>query len=62
MARQFLLDFSDSSIRDVDYIMRNFERQPRVPTGSEVDSERDDVIKNRANFQIVELTDWSAPT
>ena len=25
MARQFLLDFADSSIRDVSYIMRNFE-------------------------------------
>lgn len=24
MARQFLLDFSDSSIRDVDYVLRNF--------------------------------------
>ena len=25
MARQFLLDFADSSIRDVAYVMRNFE-------------------------------------
>ena len=36
MARQFLLDFSDSSIRDVDYIMRNFGSATTCPDVGEV--------------------------
>ena len=38
MAWQFLMDFSDSNIRDVSYIMRNFSRA-RCPQPSEVDHE-----------------------
>ena len=53
MARQFLLDFSDSSLRDVDHIMRNFGSASTCPDVREVDNERADVIKDRANFQII---------
>jgi hypothetical protein len=53
MARQFLLDFSDSSITNVDYIMRNFGNASTCPDVKEVDSERADVIKDRTDFQIV---------
>jgi hypothetical protein len=53
MARQFLLDFSDSSIRDVDYIMRNFGNASTCPDVREVESERDDVTKDRREFQIL---------
>jgi hypothetical protein len=52
-SRQFLLDFSDSSIRDVDYIMRNFGSASTCPDVREVDAERADVIKDRTNYQIV---------
>ena len=52
-ARQFLLDFSDSSLRDVDYIMRNFGNATTCPDVREVDNERNDVIKDRRDFQIV---------
>lgn len=52
MARQFLVDFSDTTIRDVDRIMRNFARS-RCPDPREIDSERDDVTNNRKNFRIV---------
>jgi hypothetical protein len=53
MARQFLLDFSDSSLRDVDYIMRNFGNASTCPDVREVDNERSDVVKDRRDFQIV---------
>lgn len=43
---QFLMDFSDSSIRDVEYIMRNFSRA-RCPQPSEVDLEYSDVTDDR---------------
>ena len=49
MSRQFLLDFSDTNITDANYIMRNFSKA-RCPQPSEVDSERDDVVKNYTNF------------
>jgi hypothetical protein len=48
IARQFLLDFSDSSIRDVPYIMRNFE-----PTCYGTTDETGDVTKNRTDFTIM---------
>ena len=54
MARQFLLDFSDSRIRDVNFIMRNFSRTACVDP-REIDSEIDDVSGNRALYNIV---DW----
>jgi hypothetical protein len=48
ISRQFLLDFSDSSIRDVAYIMRNFE-----PGCYGTAAEAAEVAENRARFQIV---------
>jgi hypothetical protein len=46
MARQFLLDFSDSSV-PVDVVMRNFD----MTCGPAID-ERDQVARNRATFHI----------
>ena len=48
ISRQFLLDFSDSSIRDVAYIMRNFE-----PGCYGTAAEAVEVAENRARFRIV---------
>jgi hypothetical protein len=48
MARQFLLDFSDSSIRDVPRIMRNFD----MSCGSAAQDEFDQVANNRQVFNI----------
>ena len=53
MARQFLLDFSDSSIRNVDFILRNFGNASTCPDVREIDSERADVAKDRDQFQII---------
>jgi hypothetical protein len=47
MAHQFLLDFSDSSIRDVAYIMRNFD-----PSCKGTQQETQEVADNRKLFQI----------
>ena len=57
MARQFLLDFSDSSIRDVDYIMRNFE-----PGCYGTADERQQVQDNRADYRIVDSSVGPATT
>jgi hypothetical protein len=48
LARQFLFDFSDSGIRDVSYILRNFS--DRCPDGKA--SETNDVAFNRQHFII----------
>ncbi len=53
MARQFLLDFSDSSIRNVDVIMRNFGNASTCPDPNEVVHEREDVSGDREKYQIV---------
>ena len=47
MARQFLIDFSTSSLRDVTQIMRNFE-----PTCYGTADETSDVARNRTDFTI----------
>jgi hypothetical protein len=52
LSRQFLLDFSDSNIRDISYVMRNFSRA-RCPQPKEIDDETGDVTDNRRNFQIL---------
>ena len=57
MARQFLLDFSDSSIRDVPYIMRNFQ-----PGCYGTDDETAQVTNNRREFQIIESRVGDATT
>jgi hypothetical protein len=48
MARQFLLDFSDSTIRDVPYIMRNFDLTCR-----EAREESNQVSENRKHLKIL---------
>jgi hypothetical protein len=55
MARQFLLDFSDSSIKDVDYIMRNFGNESTCPDVREVYHEREDVTDDREKQQIIDF-------
>lgn len=52
MARQFLLDFSDTNIHDADYIMRNFGRN-RCPDPGDVDDERSDVTNHYKNYRTV---------
>jgi hypothetical protein len=49
MSRQFLLDFSDSNIRDIDYIMRNF-LQGCYGTAEETAQ----VTENRRRYRILE--------
>jgi len=51
MARQFLLDFSDTNIKDADYVMRNF-KAAACPQPSEVQAEREDVIRNYTFFRM----------
>jgi hypothetical protein len=57
MARQFLLDFSDSSIRNVDYIMRNFQ-----PGCYGTADETAQVTENRRRYQIVQSQVGDAKT
>jgi hypothetical protein len=51
MARQFLLDFSDSTIRDVPFIMRNFQ-----PGCYGTDAETAQVADNRKRFFITKFS------
>lgn len=50
MARQFLLDFSDTNIRDANYIMRNFAEPAKCPEPNEVTDERAQVTAHFQNF------------
>ena len=49
MSRQFLLDFSDSSIREIGYIMRNF-----LPGCYGTAEETAQVTENRRRYRIIE--------
>jgi hypothetical protein len=60
LAWQFLMDFSDSSIRDVNYVMRNFSRD-RCPQPSEVDLEYSDVTRDRQNYRRTSYTVTRVP-
>lgn len=57
MARQFLLDFSDSSIRDVPSIMRNF-----IPGCYGTQEETNQVTENRRRYKILESSVGDAQT
>lgn len=57
MSRQFLLDFSDSSIRDVSSIMRNFQ-----PGCYGTADETAQVTENRRRYQIIESSVGSPST
>jgi len=56
MARQFLLDFSDSNITDVAHVMRNFDMSCR-----DAQAEAEQVADNRRRSRIVKF-DIGAPT
>jgi hypothetical protein len=53
ISRQFLLDFSDTNIKDASYIMRNFGGAGTCPDPHEVQLERDDVINNFTNYRML---------
>src|SRR4030095_3693582 len=52
MSRQFLLDFSDTRIKDADFIIRTSSEQ-RCPNPRDVQNERSDVTNHFTNFQTV---------
>jgi len=52
MARRFLLDFSDSTIKDPDAVLRDFSRSARCEGGRS--AEKEDVEKNREHYQILD--------
>jgi hypothetical protein len=56
MARQFLLDFSDTNIKNADLIMRNFGSAGTCPDPGEVTSERGDVVRNYTFFNMIRFT------
>ena len=61
LSRQFLLDFSDSNIRDITYIMRNFSKA-RCPDPGDVESETAEVTKNRIERRITSSSVGSPAT
>ena len=62
MAKQFLLDFSNTDLHDADYIMRNFGSGTRCPEPREVTDERVDVINNFTNYKIQKYTIYEPVT
>jgi hypothetical protein len=52
MSRQFLLDFSDTNIKDANYIMRNFGSAATCPEPGEVEGEREQVITHFTFFRM----------
>ncbi|PYR88702.1 MAG: hypothetical protein DMF84_27470 [Acidobacteria bacterium] len=50
MARQFLLDFSDTNIKDANYIMRNFAEPSKCPEPNEVTDEREQITTHFRYF------------
>jgi len=54
MARQFLLDFSDTNIKDAGVIMRNFSTPATCPEPGEVTAERDQVTSHYQNYRMLE--------
>jgi hypothetical protein len=53
MARQFLLDFSNTDIKDASIVMRNFGTAATCPQPGEIASEREDVIRHYTNFRMI---------
>jgi hypothetical protein len=53
MSRQFLLDFSDTTIKDADRIMRNFGGAGSCPDPKEASSERQQVIDHYTYFRML---------
>ena len=52
MAEQFLVDFSDTNIKDWQFIMRNFNAAA-CPDPSDVENEKQDVIRHYTEFQMI---------
>ena len=52
MAEQFLVDFSDTNIKDWQYIMRNFNAGA-CPSPADVEAEKEDVIRHYTEFQMI---------
>ncbi len=57
IGRQFLLDFSDSSIRDISSIMRDF-----IPGCDGTKQETDEVTENRRRYKIIDSSVGEATT
>lgn len=55
MARQFLLDFSNTDLKDASVIMRNFGGAGTCPDPREVEAERNDVIRHYSNFRMMDF-------
>jgi hypothetical protein len=55
MARQFLLDFSDTNNKDTSVIMRNFGTPAMCPDPKEVTDERDQVTNHFTNFRMIDF-------
>ena len=53
ISRQFLLDFSDTNIKDADRVMQNFGGTGTCPNPSEVLDERDQVIAHYTFFRML---------
>jgi len=53
MARQFLLDFSDTNIKDAAYIMRNFGTAATCPQPNEIVNELNDVVNHFTNYRMM---------
>ena len=53
MSRQFLLDFSDTTIKDADRIMQNFGGVGTCPNPIEVIAEREQVITHYTFFRMI---------
>ncbi len=52
MSEQFLLDFSDTNIKDWQYIMRNFNASA-CPNPATVEAEKSDVIRHYTEFEMI---------
>jgi hypothetical protein len=52
MARQFLVDFSNTDLKDASVVMRNFGSAATCPVESDISDERRDVINHFTNFRM----------
>jgi hypothetical protein len=62
MSRQFLLDFSDTNIKDANYILRNFGSTSFCPDPQAVIDERFDVTRNFTEYRMTNFGIGQAAT
>jgi hypothetical protein len=55
MSRQFLLDFSNTDIKDASVVMRNFGTAATCPQPNEITSEREDVVRHYTYFRMMDF-------